>query len=70
MKERKVNIFLQARSDSNRLPLKSLVPINKIPLTVLCAKRLMGKNFNLTVLTSTNKSDNYLAQILKENNIN
>tara|TARA_Y200000002_G_C22683173_1_gene664930 strand:- start:1455 stop:3029 length:1575 start_codon:yes stop_codon:yes gene_type:complete len=70
MKEIKVNIFLQARSDSNRLPLKSLVPINKIPLTVLCAKRLMGKNFNLTVLTSTNESDNYLAHMLKENNIN
>ncbi len=70
MQERDVNIFLQARSDSNRLPFKSLIPINKIPLAVLCAKRLMGKNFKLTVVTSKNKSDDYLTQILEENNIN
>ena len=70
MKNRKIHIFLQARSDSNRLPFKSLIPINKIPLAVLCAKRLMGKNFKVTVLTSKEVSDNYLTQVLEKNNIN
>ena len=36
-----INVILQARSNSNRLPFKSLMPINKIPLVVLCAKRLI-----------------------------
>lgn len=67
---RKTNIFLQARSDSNRLPYKSLLPINNIPLVVLCAKRLMGKIFKITVVTSVEKSDDYLVEILKKNKIN
>ena len=47
MTDRKINIFLQARSNSDRLPFKSLAQVNKIPLVVLCANRLMGKNFNV-----------------------
>ena len=70
MIKKKTNIFLQARSDSNRLPYKSLLPLNNIPLVVLCAKRLMGKIFNVTVLTSNKKSDDYLVEILKKNRIN
>ena len=70
MREKKINIFLQARSSSNRLPYKSLLPLNNIPLVVLCAKRLMGKIFNVTVITSKEKSDDYLVEILKKNKIN
>lgn len=66
----KINIFLQARSDSKRLPFKSLLPINGIPLVVLCARRLMGKNYRVTVLTSENKSDDYLVTILKKYKVN
>ena len=70
MREKKINIFLQARSNSHRLPFKSLLPINKIPLVVLCAKRLKGKIFNVIVLTTNQKSDDYLVNILKKNKIN
>lgn len=70
MSKKKINIFLQARSNSNRLPFKSLLPINNIPLVILCAKRLMGKDFNITVLTSEKKSDDYLVSLLKKNKIN
>lgn len=66
----KVNIFLQARSNSKRLPYKSLIKINQIPLVVLCAKRLSGKGVNVTVLTSEKKKDDYLVDILKQNKIN
>ena len=69
MTDRKINIFLQARSNSDRLPFKSLAQVNKIPLVVLCANRLMGKNFNVIVLTSKEKSDDYLVKLLKENQI-
>jgi len=69
MREKKINIFLQARSDSHRLPFKSLLPINKIPLVVLCARRLKGKIFNVIVLTTNQKSDDYLVNILKKNKI-
>ena len=40
----KINIFLQARLNSDRLPYKSLIKLNQIPLVVLCAKRLCGEN--------------------------
>ena len=66
----KVNIFLQARSNSKRLPYKSLTKINQIPLVVLCAKRLSGKGVDVTVLTSEEKKDDYLVDILKKNKIN
>ena len=65
-----INVILQARSNSNRLPFKSLMPINKIPLVVLCAKRLMGENVKVTVLTSNNKSDDFLVENLKRYKIN
>ena len=69
IRKKKINIFLQARSNSQRLPFKSLLPINKIPLVVLCAKRLKGKIFNVVVLTSNQKSDDYLVDILKKHKI-
>ena len=69
MQEREVSIFLQARSDSNRLPFKSLIPVNKI-LWQSFVLRINGKNFKLTVVTSKNKSDDFLTQVLEENNIN
>lgn len=66
----KINIFLQARSNSQRLPYKSLIKINQVPLVALCAKRLSGKGISLTVLTSEEKEDDYLVDILKQYKIN
>ena len=66
---KKINVFLQARSNSNRLPFKSLLTIDKIPLAILCAKRLMGKNFSVSILTSKNKSDDCLVDIIKKNKV-
>ena len=65
-----INIILQARSSSERLPFKSLMPINDIPLVVLCAKRLMGKGAKVTVITSNKKSDDFLVNNLKKHKIN
>jgi len=64
-----INIILQARSNSKRLPFKSLMPINDIPLVVLCAKRLMGKGAKVTVITSDRKNDDFLVNILKKHKI-
>ena len=69
-KKIKANIFLQARSNSKRLPFKSLIKLNKIPLAVLCAKRLSGKKIDVTVLTSDEKNDDYLTEVLNRNKIN
>ena len=66
----KINIFLQARLNSDRLPYKSLIKLNQIPLVVLCAKRLCGENVDVTVLTSKEKSDEYLVDVLRQNKIN
>tara|TARA_E500000178_G_scaffold332515_1_gene366407 strand:+ start:7168 stop:8754 length:1587 start_codon:yes stop_codon:yes gene_type:complete len=65
-----INIILQARSNSERLPFKSLMPINNIPLVVLCANRLMGKGAKVTVITSDKKSDDFLVNNLKKHKIN
>ena len=69
-KKIKANIFLQARSNSKRLPFKSLIKLNKIPLAVLCAKRLSGKEIEVTVLTSDEENDDYIAEVLNRNKIN
>ena len=60
----KLNIIIQARCSSSRLPYKSLMPIKGIPLIVLIAKRLKRKNFNIIVATSDHKSDNDLCKLL------
>ena len=60
----KLNIIIQARCSSSRLPYKSLMPIKGIPLIVLIAKRLKRKNFNIIVATSDHESDNDLCNVL------
>ena len=62
-------IILQARSSSKRLPKKSLFLFKKIPLVVLCAKRLSNTGDKLIVATSNHSSDNRLCALLKENKI-
>lgn len=66
----KVNIFLQVRSSSQRLPFKALADIGNMPLFVLCAKRLANTGINVVVLTSTSKDDDQIVQISKKYNLN
>jgi len=66
---KKILIILQARSNSKRLPGKSLSLFKNIPLVVLCAKRLTNTGRKLIVATSNDSNDDYLCQILKKNKI-
>ena len=57
-------IFLQARMNSSRLPGKSLYLINDYPVVVLAALRAQNTGRKVSVLTSTNDSDNKLANVV------
>lgn len=62
--------IIQARSSSSRLPRKSLMKINEIPLIKLCALRAMNDFSDLIIATSNETSDDDLYDLLKSNNIN
>ena len=66
----RVHVILQARTGSKRLYGKTLLPITEDPLVILCNKRLKNNNFKLTTIIPAGKEDDYLAYILKNNNIN
>lgn len=61
--------IIQSRSNSSRLPYKSILPIANIPNTVLVAKRCSSKKYKTLVATSDNKKDDLLVKLLKKNNI-
>ena len=65
----KTLIILQSRYNSRRLPGKALKEINKIPIVVICAKRLANKGHKVITATSKNKSDDKLVKILRKNKI-
>lgn len=56
-------VVLQARTSSERLPAKTLLPIHNLPLFVLAAKRAQNTGRKLLVVTSDEPSDDFLAQI-------
>ena len=58
----KYRILLQARTSSSRLPGKSLLPIGGVQLAVLCAMRLSNTGMDLIGCTSSDSSDDLLAQ--------
>lgn len=60
---------IQARTNSTRLPAKVLLPINGIPVAVLAAKRASNLGAKTIVLTSNEKTDDYLCAILESNDI-
>ena len=66
----KILAIIQSRSNSNRLPKKSLLPIGGIPNTLLIAKRCSSKKYDTVVATSNKKSDDLLARLLKKSKIN
>lgn len=60
-----VRIILQARTTSRRLPAKVLLPLGRMPLVVLCAKRAGNTGIDLRVATSTDSSDDELVAQLE-----
>lgn len=63
-------IILQARTSSTRLPAKVMLPIKGLPLVVLAAKRAANTGRELVVVTSNMPSDDGLAALLKNNDLN
>jgi spore coat polysaccharide biosynthesis protein SpsF (cytidylyltransferase family) len=63
-KTNEICIFLQARMSSVRLPGKSLMNISGYPLVVLSALRAGNTGRKVVVLTSTDKSDDILFDII------
>ena len=59
----RVRIVLQARTGSNRLPAKVLLPVGGLPLALLCARRLGSSGLAVTLATSQERSDDLLAQM-------
>ena len=57
-------IFLQARMSSSRLPGKSLMKISGYPLVVLSALRASNTGLRVVVVTSTDKSDDILFDVV------
>ena len=62
-------VLIQARTNSSRLFGKCLFYIKNKELILVLHDRIKSKNYETIVLTSNRKSDDYLANILKKNNI-
>ncbi len=62
-------IVLQARTTSTRLPGKVLLPVAGMPLAVLAAKRAGHDGSEVVVATSTDLSDDALAETFKRHGI-
>lgn len=62
----KIIYVIQARTNSTRLPAKVLLPINNLPIAVLAAKRASNLGVETLVLTSEEKTDDYLCSVLVE----
>lgn len=60
---------LQARTSSSRLPGKVLLPICGIPVAVLAAKRAANTGRHVIVATSSEESDDGLADVLRQHGL-
>lgn len=69
MMSQRCRVILQARSNSNRLPGKVLMPLCGIPLAVFCAKRLSSLGHDVVLATSIAESDDALCKIAGESNV-
>jgi spore coat polysaccharide biosynthesis protein SpsF (cytidylyltransferase family) len=65
----KTFVFIQARTSSNRLFGKVLLPIRKIESILLLYKRIKSQKYKTIILTSNHKSDNYLCKILENKKV-
>lgn len=57
-------VVIQARTSSNRLPAKVLLPIKNIPMVVLAANRAANTGREVLVVTSVDPSDDVLCGLL------
>ncbi len=64
------HIFLQVRSNSNRLPFKCFLLFKKLPAIIYLCKKLKVFKNKLIVLTTNDKSDLFLRHCLKKYKIN
>lgn len=62
-------ILLQARTNSSRLPGKVLLPVGGMPLVVLAALRASNAGHKVIVVTSREKLDDVLCDVLNHWNI-
>lgn len=60
---------IQARTNSSRLPGKVLLPVNGIPLVVLAARRAANTGREIVVATSSEATDDALAELLSNSGI-
>lgn len=61
--------IMQARTSSQRLPGKALLPVNDLPMAILAATRALNSFSDLVVATSLDKSDDLLCKYLDSKNI-
>jgi spore coat polysaccharide biosynthesis protein SpsF len=62
-------VILQVRSTSTRLPGKALLPVAGFPSSVLAALRAGNKGHEVLVVTSSEASDDALAESFRERGI-
>ncbi|WP_162916825.1 aldo/keto reductase [Dongia deserti] len=69
MSARRSRVVLQARTSSNRLPGKVLLPLCCLPIVVLAARRAARDGIETIIATSDDASDDRLAQTLKAHDV-
>jgi aryl-alcohol dehydrogenase-like predicted oxidoreductase/spore coat polysaccharide biosynthesis protein SpsF (cytidylyltransferase family) len=62
-------VLIQSRLSSSRLPGKALLPIGDLPMVVLTAKRASNKGRDVRILTSTDRSDDAICEVLEKHEI-
>ncbi len=62
-------VIIQARQNSNRLPNKVLLPINKLSIIEIIYKRVRSNNFKTIVAISNDQTDDLLCSLLKSKKI-
>lgn len=70
MKAHNIQIVIQARLSSSRLPAKALLPLGNIPSVVLCALRAKNTGLAVSVATSTDTTDDIICSTLDNWGIN
>ncbi|MCC5792247.1 MAG: aldo/keto reductase [Legionellaceae bacterium] len=69
MSKRSIIVVIQSRLSSKRLPAKALLPLAGYPVVVLCALRAANTGLPTIVAISSEPSDDFIANVLYENNI-
>ncbi|MCR4378319.1 MAG: aldo/keto reductase [Rhodospirillales bacterium] len=64
-----IRVLIQSRTTSTRLPGKAFLPLGGIPLAVLTAKRAARNGLDTVLATSTDPSDDALAEMALANRI-